>query len=151
NFLFVLIGIIALSTSETMLLACLVTLIQCVWKPERKATQLQVMFNVANMALSVLATIAVYRSWSFPDPSIDMPLRLLLSTAVFFVVNALPVAVVIGLTERRSIANAWRECYNWTLPYYLIGAVAAGSFSFLKKTIGWPMLLLLIPFIYLIY
>lgn len=151
NFLFVLIGIIALSPSETMVLACLVTLIQCVWKPPRKPQPIQVAFNVANIALTVLATTSVYHSWSFPDLSIDLPLRLLLATAVYFVVNSFPVAVAIGLSENRNIVGAWRECYIWTLPYYMIGAFAAGAFSFLKSTIGWPTLLLLVPFIHLIY
>lgn len=151
NFVFVLIGLIALSRSETMLLGLLVTLIQCLWKPPRKPTQFQIWFNLANVSLSVTAMSQVYSIWSFTDLSIDAPLRLLLATFVYFVINGLNVAVAISFSEGKSIAAAWRECNLYTMPYYLIGAIAAGSFSFLKQAAGWPVLLFFVPFIYLLY
>jgi len=151
NFIFTLIGIIALSRSETMLLAVLVTLIQCLWRPERELTRLQLAFNLGNIATAVMASYSVYMSWRFPDLSIDMPLRLLLATSVYFVLNSFPAAAAISFTEHETMAAAWRECNTWSLPYYLVGAIAAGAFSFLKQTIGWPMLMLIIPFIYLLY
>jgi len=151
NFVFVLIGLIALSRSETMLLGLLVTLIQCLWKPPRKPTRFQLWFNLANVSLSVTAMTQVYSIWSFTDLSIDAPLRLLLATFVYFVINGLNVAVAISFSEGKSIAAAWRECNLYTMPYYLIGAIAAGSFSFLKQAAGWPVLLFFVPFIYLLY
>ncbi|MBS1824755.1 MAG: diguanylate cyclase [Acidobacteria bacterium] len=151
NFIFVLIGLIALSPSETMLLALVVTLIQCLWRPPRKATRFQVFFNLANVAISVTAMTRAYSTWSFTDLSIDAPLRLLLATFVYFIINGLNVAVAISYTEKKSIAAAWRECNLYSMPYYLIGAIAAGSFSFLKQAAGWPVLLFFVPFIYLLY
>jgi len=151
NFVFVLIGIIALSKAETMVLATLVTLIQCLWKPPQKLTATQVAFNVANMAMSVLAAFTVYHSWKFPDSSIEMPLRLLLSTSVYYILSSFPVALAISFTEHKSIAASWRESNTWTLPYYLVGAIAAAAFTFLKTTAGWQILLLVIPFLFLLY
>jgi diguanylate cyclase (GGDEF)-like protein len=151
NFVFVLIGVIALSRSETMLLAVLVTLIQCLWRPPRKPTRFQVLFNLANISLSVTAMTQVYYTWSFTDLTIDTPLRLLLATFIYFVINGLNVAVAISFSEGKSIAAAWRECNSYSMPYYLIGAIAAGSFSFLKQAADWPVLLFFVPFIYLLY
>ncbi|HUQ93299.1 MAG TPA: HD domain-containing phosphohydrolase [Bryobacteraceae bacterium] len=151
SFVFVLIGIIALSRSETMLLACLVTALQSIWDPARRSPWRLLLFNVANLATAVLASYTVYHSWSFPDLSIDMPLRLLLATAVYFVLNSFPVAVAISVAEKRSLASAWHEGNTWSFPYYMVGAIAAAAFSFLKHTGGWPTFLLLLPFIYVLY
>lgn len=150
NFLFVLIGVIALSRAETMLLACLVTLMQSIFQ-EKRATIIEIAFGVFAVASAVLSTIYVFHTWSFPDLTIDLPLRVLLATAVYFILSSFPFAVLVSLTENRPIPQAWREGYRWTLPYYLLGAIAAGSFGFLKAKIGWSMLLLLAPFLYLIY
>ncbi|MBL8216879.1 MAG: diguanylate cyclase [Bryobacterales bacterium] len=151
NFIFVLIGIIALSAGETMVLTCLVTAIQLFWRPARRPTGLQIGFNLANAALAVAGAQGVYNYWRFPDMSVDQPLRLLFAASVFFVLNSFPVVIAIHLTTRKPLAEAWRELNTWTLPYYLVGAIAAGSFTFLKQAMGWPVLLLMLPLVYLLY
>lgn len=151
NFIFVLIGVIALSRSETMILALLVSLIQCLWRPPRTLTRFQVLFNLANVSIAVTAMCTVYHSWSFTDLSIDTPLRLLLATFVYFVVYGFGAAMTVSFAERKSVAAAWRETNMDSMPYYLIGAIAAGSFSFLKQTADWPVLMFFIPFIFLLY
>ncbi len=47
--------------------------------------------------------------------------------------------------------SVWRECYIWSFPYYLLGAVVVGAASSLNRHFGWQTALLAIPVVYLIY
>ena len=60
-------------------------------------------------------------------------------------------AAAIALTEAKSLRQIWRECYIWSFPYYLLGAIIAGVASALDREFGWQTALLAIPVVYLIY
>jgi diguanylate cyclase (GGDEF)-like protein/putative nucleotidyltransferase with HDIG domain len=151
NFLFVLVGILELSLPETMLLGCSATLLQCVWKPPKRPTLTQIVFNVATVAIAVIAGYRVYHSPLLEGQRIEEPLRILAATAAFFLLNSLPVAAVISLTEHQPLIRVWRECYFWALPYYLVGAGIAGVFHLTNRLIGWQSSTLALPVVYLIY
>src|SRR3954451_23720760 len=50
NFVFVLIGVAVFSFSQTVLLAAMACLVQCVWKSRRKPRLVQVSFNMATLS-----------------------------------------------------------------------------------------------------
>jgi diguanylate cyclase (GGDEF)-like protein/putative nucleotidyltransferase with HDIG domain len=151
NFVFVLVGILELSLPETMLLGCATTFLQCVWRPVRRPTFAQIVFNVATVATAIVAANAVFHSALLEGGRIEQPLRILCVAATFFLANSLPVAAVIALTERRPLVRTWHECYFWALPYYLAGAGIAGVFHATNRLIGWQSSILALPVVYLIY
>lgn len=151
SFVFVLVGILELSLSETMILGCATTLVQCIWKPAKRPALVQVVFNVAVVAAAIAAADAVCHSAFLSTSRIEEPILILIVTAVFFLVNSAPVAVVIGLTERLPVFRVWRECYFWAFPYYLAGAGIAGVFGVLNRLIGWQTSTMALPVVYLIY
>ncbi len=51
---------------------------------------------------------------------------LMLSAAVYFLFNTLPVATIIALTENKKLQKIWTDCYFWSLPYYLAGGALDG-------------------------
>src|SRR6267142_3364441 len=53
NFLFILLGTTELTFSETMLMGCAAAVVQCVWKPKRRPETVQILFNVAVLAISI--------------------------------------------------------------------------------------------------
>src|SRR5215468_5726969 len=53
NFLFILIGVSEMSLAETMVLGCLGTWAQCVWKPRNPVKPIRVLFSVASMAIAI--------------------------------------------------------------------------------------------------
>jgi len=55
NFLFILVGILDLSYSETMLMGCLGGLVQTLWHPNLRPRPIQWLFNLANLAISISA------------------------------------------------------------------------------------------------
>ena len=55
NFLFILVGIIDLSYSETLFMGCLGGLVQTLWQAHPRPRPIQWLFNLANLALSITA------------------------------------------------------------------------------------------------
>src|SRR5579862_2284435 len=69
TFLFVLFGVIKLSTAETIVLGALVTLAQCYWN-QRRPRGIYVLFHVASMVLAVAATTGVYHAAAMADADV---------------------------------------------------------------------------------
>ncbi len=151
NFLFILFGIIELTISETLLLSVLTTVLQCLIHTQRKPRPVQILFNVASVANAVWVTNLVYHSSVMSQPSLDISVRLVFATVAFFLMNTFPVSVVISLTETKSLGQIWKECYFWSLPYYLVGAGIAYLSSLANHYVGWQTALLIVPVVYLIY
>jgi len=149
NFLFLLVGVLEFSFSETMALGCAAILVQCL--DNKRPAPIQVAFNVCSSALAIAATFCTYRI-SFFYHRVGNPSTLLfLAACVYFVANTLPVAAVIALTERRSLRKIWSDCYFWSFPYYLVGAGVAGLMNWLNDYTDWQTSLLILPVVFLIY
>ena len=149
NFLFLLLGIMELSAGETMVLGCAAVVVQCLGRDRPKA--LHIVFNLCSTALAIGTTFFVYNH-SQSHHVIDNPSALLFVAAcVYFVANTLPVAIIITLTEGRSLRKIWADCYLWSFPYYLVGAGVVGMMSWLHNFTDWQTSLLTLPVAYLIY
>ena len=152
TFVFVLFGVVQLTAPETVVLGAVVTLIQCYWNQPHRPRIAQVIFNISSMTLAIFATERVYNAQWLIAGNSDTAFRLAAATCVLFVLNTVPVAVVISLAEERPMLPVWRECYFWSLPYYMGGAVVAQTAAFLAASfVGWQTVLLTGPVVYLIY
>jgi len=149
NFLFILIGVLELSLTETLILGAASMLAQCLY-PERPDA-IKVTFNICAGATSTaLAYVVYHHPWSrvVVDSS---PVLLGLAATVYFIANAGSIAMVISLTEGRPLKRILVDCYFWSFPYYLVGAGVAGSIAWLNKTSNWETSLLVLPAVYVIY
>src|SRR6516164_198279 len=149
NFLFILIGVLELSFTETLILGAISMVAQCVFPDRPKALQLT--FNVCAGTISTALAYVVYH-----HPLINLilpnhPVLLGLSATVYFIANAGSIATVISLTERRPLSRILVDCYFWSFPYYLVGAGIAGIITWLNQNFNWEMSLLVLPAVYLIY
>jgi diguanylate cyclase (GGDEF)-like protein/putative nucleotidyltransferase with HDIG domain len=150
-FIFVLFGIVELTLPETLFMGCTAALSQSFWQSRRTPKFFQISFNVGAMAIAIATTSYFYRSQTLASWHLDATLNLVLAAVVFFIMNTFPVAAVIALTEERSLRKVWKECYFWTLPYYLLGAAVAGVASVVSHYLGWQTSLLVVPVVYLLY
>jgi diguanylate cyclase (GGDEF)-like protein/putative nucleotidyltransferase with HDIG domain len=149
SFLFILIGVLELSFTETLILGAISMVAQCVFPDRPKA--LQVTFNVCAGCIS---TALAYQVYHHPLTNLllpNHPVLLGLSATVYFVANAGSIATVISLTERRPLGRILVDCYFWSFPYYLVGAGIAGIITWLNQNFNWEMSLLVLPAVYLIY
>jgi diguanylate cyclase (GGDEF)-like protein/putative nucleotidyltransferase with HDIG domain len=150
-FIFILFAIVELSLPEALFIGCAAILMQCLWNYRKRPKWHQVLFNLGSMAITVAASGAVFHSGLLIRWHVEPALRLIATATVFFAMNTFPVAGAIALTERRSLRRVWRDCYVWSFPYYLLGAVIAGAASAVNRHFGWQTALLAIPLVYLIY
>ncbi len=149
NFLFILIGVLELSFTETLILGAVSMLAQCLYPERPKA--IQVTFNVCAGTISTALAYLVYHH-PLANLLLDSrPVLLGIAATVYFIANAGSIAMVISMTERRPLMRILVDCYFWSFPYYLVGAGIAGAIGWLNETFNWETSLLLAPAVYLIY
>jgi diguanylate cyclase (GGDEF)-like protein/putative nucleotidyltransferase with HDIG domain len=149
NFLFILIGVLELSFTETVILGAISMIAQCLYPERPKAIQLT--FNVCAGAVSTALAYEVYHQPLANTLVGSRPILLGLAATVYFIANAGSIAMVISLTERRPLIRILVDCYFWSFPYYLVGAGVAGAVAWLNERFNWETSLLLLPAVYLIY
>src|SRR5580658_4368968 len=149
NFLFVLLGVLELSFSETLILGCVSILVQSFY-PDRP-NAIQVTFNVCAGALSTALAYFVYHHPFFSLLVDSRPLLLGVAACTYFIANTGSIATVISLTEGKRLKKIIVDCYFWSFPYYLVGAGIAGAIGWFNQTFYWETSLLLVPAIYVIY
>jgi len=148
SFLFILIGVAELTDAETITLGCASALVQCLWRPRKRPTLVQVLFNVSVLATSIAGCFFVSHTLVHAENLLP-----LLAVAVFtyFALNTGMISLVLSLTEGAAFMKMWRQCYLWSFPYYLVGSLVAGAVIFASRTAGWKPSLLILPVMYLIY
>ena len=151
NFLFILVGILDLSYPETLLMGCLGGLAQSLWQARPRPRLIQILFNFANLAISITAADLVFRSSAAIRLGFRWPLLLAAASTTYFVMNTMSVSGIIAMSERRNPLLVWKECYLWSFPYYLLGAMIAGGVSVMNRLFGWQLAILVLPIVYWIY
>src|SRR5256885_763193 len=103
NFLFILIGVLELSFTETLILGAISMIAQCLY-PERPRA-LQLTFNVCAGAISTALAYAVYHQHLTHRFMDSRPILLGLAATVYFIANAGTIATIISLTDHRPISR----------------------------------------------
>jgi putative nucleotidyltransferase with HDIG domain len=153
NYMIFLAGFIQLSLPETLALGLASCFMQSFWHATKRPHIIQVVFNVAQIAISITGGYWVYhldfaRVFGF-DPHSTM--RLGAATCAYYLLNTVSMALVVALTEHKNAMEIWKEFYLWSLPYYLLGAtIIGGPLLFLKQS-GWMVALFLAPSAYAIF
>jgi diguanylate cyclase (GGDEF)-like protein/putative nucleotidyltransferase with HDIG domain len=150
SFLFIFLGVVDLGFSETLTIACLANLVQSFWRLKRHPNPVHVVFNVCTTAMATTAAYAVYH---VADSALQhgRPLLLLAAAAAYFVANTVPIAVIISLTEGKTLKQTWVDCYSWSFPYFLVGASISGLVRWMNHVVPWQTSLLVLPVVYFIY
>ena len=151
NFVFILIAIALFSFGETVLIGLGGALVQSLWKTQQRPKPVQVLFNGACLTV---CTAAAY--WTSHTALAMLGLNslvamMVLGACVYVVLNTGLVSLVISLAERRPLKQVWPSCYEWTFPYFLVGAAVAGLASAAGQGTNWGVTLLVAPVMYFVY
>ena len=150
-FLFIFIGIADLSASEAMIIGCLGTVVQCLWKPKQRPKAFQVIFNIANTGIAVALAYAFYHYAPLQRFDNIGPLLLIATGVAYYLLNTIPIAAVISLAEGKRFGETWHSCFFWSFPFYLVGGSLAWIISLFTRQMHWQASIVLMPVIYLIY
>ncbi|MEZ5398998.1 MAG: diguanylate cyclase [Bryobacteraceae bacterium] len=147
SFVFILLGIVELSLGEALVMACASAALQALVHREQGRVPAPAVFHVANAAVAVTLSYHVYHAPWAPESVVSLAM----AASVLYATNTFPVAVVVALSNRRSLAWVWREANFRIFPYYMAGAVVAGLYHFSSSFVGSASPLLLVPVAFLTY
>src|SRR5713226_1954002 len=151
NFVFILIAIALFNFGETVLIGLGGALVQSVWKTQQRPKPVQVLFNGACLTVCTAAAF-----WTSHGVLAMLGLNSLVATmvlgaCVYVVLNTGLVSLVISLAEGRPLRKLWPSCYEWTFPYFLVGAAVAGLASAAGHGTNLGLTLLVVPVMYFVY
>jgi diguanylate cyclase (GGDEF)-like protein/putative nucleotidyltransferase with HDIG domain len=151
NFLFILVGIVQFSLPEALVLGVGGTLVQCLWRAKVRPKVVQMAFSTSAVAIAVAAGHTVFHGPIHKLLSDLNPVLMWLAAGAYFMVNSVLVAGAIGLTEKKSIYQTWRDNYLWIGPYHLAAACVAWLIVVLSRQDTWYSALVLFPLVYFVY
>jgi diguanylate cyclase (GGDEF)-like protein/putative nucleotidyltransferase with HDIG domain len=151
SYLFVLIGVVEFTASETIVLAFGVALVQCYWNQAKRPRPAFALLQVGLMIVAAGVAGRVYHSAWFEVSRADTAIRLAVATLGLFLINTAPIAAWTAITEGEDFAETWLSTSFWSLPHYLVGAGIARAVSSAAHYVGWQTVLLSGPVVYLIY
>ncbi len=151
NFVFILIGLALFSFGETVLIGLGGALVQSLWKTQTRPKLVQALFNAA--CLTVCTAAAFWVSHRVPAMLglNSLAGMMVLGACVYVVLNTGLVSLVISLAEGQSLKQTWPQCYEWTFPYFLVGAAVAGLASAAGHGTNLGVTLLVVPAMYFVY
>jgi hypothetical protein len=151
NFVFVLIGIAMFSFGETVLIGLGGALVQSLWKTHTRPKLVQVLFNAACLTVCTAAAFWTSHSALAKLALNSLAVMMALGACMYVVMNTGLVSLVISLAEGRSLSELWSSCYEWTFPYFLVGAAVAGLASAASHGTNLGVALLVLPTMYFVY
>ncbi len=151
NFAFILAGIALFTFGETVLIGLGGALVQSLWKTQTRPKLVQVLFNAA--CLTVCTAAAFWTSHNVPAllGLNSMAAMMVLGACVYVALNTGLVSMVISLAEGRPLRELWSSCYEWTFPYFVLGAAVAGLASAAGRGTNLGVALLVVPLMYFVY
>ena len=151
NFVFILIGIALFSFSETVAIGLGGAIVQSLWRPLNRPKFIQVFFNGA--CLTVCTATAFMAAHAVPAffGATSAAAMMVVGSCVYVVLNTGLVSLVISLAEGQSMKQLWPSCYEWTFPYFLVGAAVAGLASAASHGTNMGVTLLVVPAMYFVY
>ena len=100
---FLLASVVELNLPETLVIGAACAVAQCIWHAKARPRPVRVLFSISAVLIASTLTYGVYHLL----PLLSNPFRLAAAASVFFLTNTFPVAIVIALTEDKSIRQVW--------------------------------------------
>ena len=148
SYIFVLASIVDTQWEEAVIVAVVANLAQLYWTERFRSGKIQIAFNVASTVVAVISAHHVYHFYTgIPNTAY----RLAAAASVYFIMSSVAVAMVVGLTQHRSVPAVWRKGYLWSLPYYVGGAILAAVIARLGRLWGWEFVLTTIPVLLVVF
>ncbi len=153
-FAFILMGIANYSLGETLVIGCLATLVQCLWRTKRRRSPRRsarkVSFSVAVVAIGI--TIAYNPTHFVLTKSLQYaPRMLLLAALVYFTLNTALEAGIIALVQEELYAPVWRKIVRHSALYHLSSGLIGALIIVANRFWGWQSGLLMVTLLYLTY
>jgi hypothetical protein len=145
NLPFILLALSELSLAEALLITGASTLVQCLWSDNSQQKPIKIMFNVS---VTLMAAQAAWLTMQITDPNFGLGLSL--GALAYLLVNTIPVAAIIVLTESGRLFGTWKQILQLTFPYFVLAAGVAGLAKLATHAFAWYIPLLILPLMFLV-
>jgi hypothetical protein len=149
NLPFILLAAAEMSFAEALVVGLISTFVQCLPQGKHQGKQkinlVQIAFNCSTILLAVAATKLIYASPAVAAMVPSAHLRLAVAAAGYSLVNTVPIAIVIGLTEAVSALQTWLEMLQLSFAYLVASAGVAGLALTMTPEIAWQVPLAVLP------
>jgi hypothetical protein len=145
NLPFILLALSELSLAEALLITGASTLVQCLWSEGSQQKLIKIMFNVG---VTLIAAQVAWLTMLAVAP--NSGLGLALGALAYLLVNTIPVAGIIALTENGRLFGTWKRILQLTFPYFVLAAGVAGLAKLAAHTFDWYIPLLILPLMFLV-
>jgi hypothetical protein len=144
NLPFILLALSELSLSEALLITSVSTLVQCLWSENSQAKPIKIMFNVS------VTLMAAQAAWFTMQATPNSGLGLALGALAYLLLNTVPVAAIIALTESGHLFRIWKQILQLTFPYFVLAAGVAGLAKLASHAFSWYVPLFILPLMFLV-
>jgi hypothetical protein len=151
SFLFILYGIVHFSLAEVLIAGCAATIAQSLFSTKVRPGMIRLLFNSANVVVSVCASFVVGRVWLASEVNQHLPSVIAAVAFTYFVVNTVLVSGVLALLNGKPLAEVCSQWYMWSFPYYLIGVTLVGLVPAPGQAVSGEAWLILLPLVYLVH
>ncbi len=145
NLPFILLALSELSLAEALLITGASTLVQCLWSESGQQYPMKTTFNVG---VTLMAAQAAWFTMQATAPNSGLGLSL--GALAYLLVNTIPVAAIIALTEGGKMFGIWRQILQLTFPYFVLAAGVAGLAKLATHVFAWYVPLLILPLMFLV-
>jgi len=149
NLPFLLIAAAQLSLFEAAAVALVSALVQSFPKKGGQFQPVKMLFNASTIVLAAGAAGLLMHSDKLAHAS--GALALVASGCIFFLVNTLPVATIIAITEGSSMMRIWSSIVHLSFPYYVVCTGVTSMVTVVSQHIGWQMPLAVLPVMFVMY
>jgi len=112
---------------------------------------LEAAFQLSGSVIAAHASARLYNEFLPSFDFLHFPMRLAISAVAFFVFSSLPLAILTSFKQNRPVVDTWKNCWFWTLPYYVIGAGVAGFLWAVGFYDDLQASLLVVPCVYVLF
>jgi hypothetical protein len=145
NLPFILLALSELSLAEALLITGASTLVQCLWSESNQQKPIKIIFNVS---VTLMAAQAAWLTMQATAPNSGLGLSL--GALAYLLVNTIPVAAIIALSESGHLFGTWRKILQLTFPYFVLAAGVAGLAKLAAHSFAWYIPLLILPLMFLV-
>ncbi len=151
NLPFMMIAAAQLSLFEAVVVALVSAVLQSIPKRGGQLQPVKMLFNASTIVLaSGIAALLLHN-----DKLVAMhhsgSVALLAACGMFFLVNTLPVATIIAITEGSGMMRIWSSIAHLSFPYYVACTGVTSMVTMVSQHVGWQVPLAVLPVMLLMY
>jgi hypothetical protein len=114
-------------------------------------TALQVTFNISLIVNAIGVAHLVAHQAALASTLPGRTVALVAAAVAFFLVDTVPVAIILGLAEGVNVFQTWKEIALLTFPFFVLSAGVVSMAAAAVKIVGWQIPLAIFPVMALIF